>query len=239
MNTVPQASLGSIAYKSLVALSYEALRRALLRGQFGPGEQLNLSQLAIQFGVSQTPLKEAVRLLADQGLLEIRARHGTFVKPITERELAAAVEARFMVESWAIRNARQRMDQGDWRRLEQLLLAVDELLENNSGDPVELQDRFTELDFEFHASLVRACCNPPLARLYESLGTHFQLARAWLLEDSRRTVSRMAEGSTEHREIHRLLGEGLIDEAVESLDLHIRRSLERAIALIREHGGAI
>lgn len=233
------SALRPVQQERLSRLSYAALLRALLRLEFAPGEQLNLGVLSRQLGVSQTPLKEAVRFLADQGLLEIRPRQGTFVKPITEQLLGEAIEARLLIETWAFDLVESRASRADWEAIEENLAATHALLGEAVGAVGEIQERFIDLDYDFHLGVVRTCRNRPVVRVYESIGTTFQLARAWALERPEALLERMTESLSEHRTAYEHARAGRRAEAVGSIRQHIERSFRRAVSVIRRHGGAI
>ncbi|MFZ0216787.1 MAG: GntR family transcriptional regulator, partial [Candidatus Dormiibacterota bacterium] len=171
--------LAPLLNRQLGAAAFEALRRSLILPGWRPGQQLNLGQLTAQLGVSETPLKEALRRLAQQGLLEIRPRQGTFVRPLTERSLAQAIEARLLIEPWALGVIHERASAGDWARLDGIQASADALAaRDGEAGTLDRYAAFTELDASFHLALVGACQNDSLAQLYESLGTHYLLARA-------------------------------------------------------------
>ena len=70
---------------------YELLRERILGGAYKPGQRLDVGAIAQQLGVSQTPLKEALAALAREGLVEIKARSGTYVAQLATRDQQAQV----------------------------------------------------------------------------------------------------------------------------------------------------
>lgn len=233
------SSLRPLRPEGLVDLAYGALRLALLRREFEPGQQLDLSSLSSRLEVSLTPLKEAIRRLASEGLLEVRPRTGTFVRPITERLLTEVMEARMVLEHWALENVADRATTGDWQTLETLLTRSEHVLDDRARSMVGVQDEFTTLDQAFHRHLVASCGNATLGRFFDSLGAHVMLARAWALENPTDLQTRVREGMREHHAILEAIRRRDLPEATGLLDRHVHRSLKRAVAIVTAHGGAI
>lgn len=232
------SSLRPVQQEKLSTLSYEALLGALLRREFAPGQQLNLTQLSHQLRVSGTPLKEAVRFLADQGLLEVRPRQGTYVAAITEQSLGESIEARLLIADWAVEMLHRRARDEEWRNLDRILQET-AIIFTGESRARDVQQRFTKLDFEFHRTIIQACHNDSLLRAYEGIGATFQLARAWALKEPEALHDRMLESVAEHREILEYARGGPSKQAKRSMRLHIDRSFQGALGVIREYGGAI
>lgn len=233
-------SIGRVVNHGLREATYEALRRALLLPGWSGGQQLNLEDLSRALGVSETPVKEAVRTLADHGLLEIRPRQGTFVRPITRSRLDQAVEARILLDSWALREIGDRARAEDWNRMEELAQAMLNLREGAPGGDLSATfAEFTELDAQFHTSFLRACHNEPLVQLYESLGTHYLLARATVLSDSRHLDFNIKRSSEAHSAILDAARKPDPDLACRLLVEHVEVSYKRATRVVEERGGEI
>ena len=241
VDTRSRWSVRRLGQRSLGSLAYEELRDALMRREFVPGQKLELPRLGQMLGISATPLKEAIRLLADQGLLEVRSQHGTFVRPITGDALTHAAEARLVIESWALRKIRTPggADYDHLREVEELLVKGERIANDRCGDAVTLETRFVPVDRAFHRGLVEVAGNPSMVRLHDLLGTHFLLARAWCIETAEQTFTRIQEGVGEHRSMYEALTAGRSDDAVSIAASHIHRSLDRAVQIVRENGGAI
>src|SRR4051794_5677540 len=94
------------------------LEDAILAGELPPGYLLRQEQLSEQFGVSRTPIREALRQLAALGLVSFAGRRGVQVKPLAHAELFEAFVVRAALEGFAAELARERLTAGDLRRLE-------------------------------------------------------------------------------------------------------------------------
>ncbi len=148
-----------------------AIRDAIIQGTLGPGEKIPELELAAQLGVSRTPIREAIRTLEQQGLVETRARGGTFVARLRWDEARDSLLVRAALEELAVRQAIERMDPREWDEfcatLERVLEGMREAIERS--DPVAA----TELDVEWHTLLIDAACNAYLSRTWRIVGLAF------------------------------------------------------------------
>ena len=93
MNALP-----SLQAKRLTDTVYTLLREQILSGAFAPGERLNVEALAHQLNISQTPLKGALALLVNDGLVEVQPRRGTFIAQVSPRQISELVAIRRALE---------------------------------------------------------------------------------------------------------------------------------------------
>lgn len=143
--------------QSLNNVVADALRDAILSGQFKPGERLPEPQLADMFGVSRNPIREALQVLSNEGLVEISPRKGARVPLMSYDELAETIELRAELEGISARSAAQHCNADIKKALSALLQ------EGNGaaarGDIAELQI----VNDRFHAELASAARNRYLA----------------------------------------------------------------------------
>lgn len=234
----PPSALTPIPNQTMSDLAYRALRSALMRREFQANEQLDLVDLGRRLGLSNTPLKQALRKLDNEGLVEIRPRSGTFVRPITEERLRATSEARLALERWGIAKFPIR-DAVNLRKLEQLLTESEALAKGLDEDAVGVEDEFAMLDHDFHLQILRAAGNSEMVRLFELLGAHAALARAWCLETTQTLSRRVRNGVVEHRSVLEALRSGDRRLATSRLAEHVRQSTEGACQIVRAQGGEI
>ena len=91
--------------ESAVDAVHNSLRQAILNSLLRPGERLDVSELAEKLGVSLTPVRNAVHLLASEGLVEIRPRSGTFVTVVTAEDVRETFDIRCALECLAAERA--------------------------------------------------------------------------------------------------------------------------------------
>jgi DNA-binding GntR family transcriptional regulator len=144
---------------------YRRLRQQLLLGAWPPGTRLREAELAGRFGVSRTPVREAVRRLLQEGLLEDRPTQGVRVR---EPDLAAALDAysvREHLEGMAARQAAERADAAARASLAALLDRVEASAQRDEAAQVEA-------DLAFHRRVAELAGNEPLLRALETLAGH-------------------------------------------------------------------
>lgn len=149
----------------------DAIRAAIVRGTFRPGEKVPEHELASELGVSRTPVREAIRILEEQGLVETRPKSGTYVARVDHRDARDGLLVRTALEELAVRQALDRMDEAAWERfcdgLDELLRGMRQAVRR--GDPVTA----TELDVEWHTALIHAADNRYLSRAWRMVGLPF------------------------------------------------------------------
>lgn len=141
-------------------LAYEAVRGAIMRGALAPGTRLTQSQLADQLSLSTTPVREALRRLAGDGLVQIDAHRGAIVRGLDKTELLEIYELRLLLEPLAIRKAVEQITESD--------LAEAETLWERMNDHSDI-GAWSEVNREFHAVFARACNSPNLIRILRGL----------------------------------------------------------------------
>jgi DNA-binding GntR family transcriptional regulator len=165
------------------------LKDDLLRGAFQPGDALREVALAERFGVSRTPVREALTRLLHEGLLERRAR-GLFVKEIDPEQIMQVYDLRILLEGQAAQEAAGVRTEVDLMRLQALVDRDREI-----SDPDDATRLSTNI--EFHRALWRAAHNPVLEDLLERLATHQIHAPSSTLSIG----NRWAESLDEHQQI--------------------------------------
>ncbi|HVY14424.1 MAG TPA: GntR family transcriptional regulator [Rhodopila sp.] len=141
----------------------ENLRLAILEGRLKPGERLIEDRLAEEFGVSRNPIREAIRTLASEGLIEVNARRGAVVTTLTPEEAEELLEVRATLEAANARLAARRRDPGVLQILKDVLARGTEAVE------AARIDELPRLNDEFHAHLAQAGRNRVLADLMKTL----------------------------------------------------------------------
>ena len=105
-------------YLPLRDVVFNTLRQAILRGELKPGERLMEIALSQRLGVSRTPVREAIRMLEQEGLVIMIPRKGAQVAEISEKDLKDVLEVRLGLEELAVRIACQRITEEELEELE-------------------------------------------------------------------------------------------------------------------------
>jgi DNA-binding GntR family transcriptional regulator len=150
--------------------AYAALYEAILLGHIPPGERLVEAEIARQMGISRGPLREAIRQLEQDGLVEYRPRRGAVVAELTRERVLDAYSTRVELEGFAARLAAQRMTAADAARL----AALCDVMQRCAGDGDSAG--LLQVDVKFHQAICEISGNRVLLRLWTSLGPH-----AWTL----------------------------------------------------------
>lgn len=131
----------------------DGVRRLILSGQYASGDRLGEVELAATLGVSRTPIREALRLLAAEGLVEVTPNKGARVVAWSPAELEEIFALRAQVEGLAARRAAERITTEALDELEQIALAH---AEATAAGPNRDLDRVYELNGLFHGGVVQA-----------------------------------------------------------------------------------
>jgi DNA-binding GntR family transcriptional regulator len=190
------------------------LRTAILRGQVAEGQRLSEPALARELGVSRTPVREALRALEKEGLIQRTPGRGITVVEVTPEDADEIYTIKSVLEGVAVRLACQRATD---KELERLYRYVDEMQALAEQDDI---GAYAEVSREFHAALIKASRSRRLSDVYRIVGAPIQRLRVFALSQP----GRPRESVREHRAI---------------LDAIARRDPEAAERLIRAHvGGA-
>jgi Transcriptional regulators len=194
----------------------ETLRRGILAGMLPAGFQLGQSQIAEMLGVSTTPVREALRDLSAEGLIDFDAYRTASVHRPTRDELHEVYDLRRLLESHAMSKVAAIVDEERLARAERLQDRMDA-----EHDPAE----WLILNAEFHAVLTGACNSPKLESFLDNLRASVALYVGLAI---RRNPGRREESNAEHREILAACRDRDVDRAVEVTQIHMDPAREVA-----------
>jgi DNA-binding GntR family transcriptional regulator len=192
------------------------LRTLIVRGDLSPGQQLLETELSDALGVSRTPLREALKQLASEGLVELRLNRSTIVAPLRRDELTELFEALSGIERCAAELAAARMVARDREHLEALQARIE--LHHDRG---EMRDYF-EINQQIHRAIVGFARNSVLKATHDVLLPRAERARFFGLS----VLGRWDESVRDHQEILAALRDGDSDRAGQLLGDHVRRTGE-------------
>lgn len=157
-----------MAEKTLPEQIANQLRRDILRGVLRPGKSIKERDNAAQLGVSRTPLREAIRILATEGLIELRPARSPIVSMPSVQQISDEVEVLLAVEKLSGELACQRATDADIAHISTIVTKMSDTFD--SLDPVDM----FEIDMSFHTAIARASHNDSLAEIHRTF-----LARLW------------------------------------------------------------
>ncbi len=204
---------------------YELLRNQILSLQLAPGALLSRAALALEFGTSQTPVREALLRLADEKLVDVFPQASTRVSLI---DMTLAREAHFLRRSLELEVVRELILQGDSLVVVDLqaLLKKQEIL-RDAGDFAA----FTEADTAFHRALYVAAGMEPLWRLLHSRSGHLDRLRRLHLP----VAGKLDRIVSDHQKIVAAIVERDIQKAQNALRDHLSGTLEYVPRIMQEH----
>lgn len=210
--------------------AYDGLRYDVVSGFYAPGQAINELEAAERYQVSRTPVREAIRLLAAEGLLTLVPRRGVFVREITARDVTEVFELREALEGWAVEAGVGRIDR---KELQRLADQYDEAQDNSLGPEIFHYTADTEL----HQLIVEAAGNRRIADVLhtQTLQTARLRALLWRRADTRvdaHIADRLQDASREHRELIAALLEEDTDRARSLLVEHLRKGRDDLIHLL-------
>ncbi len=150
----------SSARRTTHELVVEQLRQMILTGELRPGSRLVQSELAQAMGVSTTPVREALRDLATEGLVRFDPHRGAVIPELSTNEFEEIYEVRMVLEPMAIRKAVTRVSPDELRRLEEL---------HRRMQVEEHPARWVQLNRDFHMSIYEAGVSQRVAAIIQSL----------------------------------------------------------------------
>ena len=122
---------------------YDVIRRSIIIGELRPGQALNEVEIAKQLGVSRTPVREAVKRISDEGLIDVFAQHGTFVTRIGREAVEEAYIIRSALELESVRRAAGGMTSQHEEALEDVIAMHETaIVRRRFADAIRLDDQF-------------------------------------------------------------------------------------------------
>lgn len=191
--------------------AYEQLREQIVRLQLAPGALIDEQQLSAELDLSPTAIREAIKLLAHDGLVQVTPRHGLYVAPVSLEDLAQLSEMRESLEALCAHLAAQRATADDLAVLEALRREHHSIAASDS-------ERLFELDHRFHQAIARAAHNKYLARTLE---TFFGLSqRLWYL--ALPEIAALPAAVEEHVHLAAAIQAGDADRAERLMRAHVK-----------------
>jgi DNA-binding GntR family transcriptional regulator len=207
-------------YQTRSQIIHETLRREILLGMLGLGELLRQDEIAARFEVSRIPVREALKTLAAEGLVELRPHQRAIVRKYSAAEIGEIFLIRSILEPKAGALACLRLGEEDLEALRSMLQQMEQ-----SGEPADLV-RYLELNRAFHMTIYRAAGSPTLVRLLEQfLDQSTRFIHLYL-----RATETFAKAHAEHVEIY----EACKNREPEMLERVILDHVRQTLALLDE-----
>ncbi|RKQ30499.1 GntR family transcriptional regulator [Oceanobacillus halophilus] len=163
-----------IAKRPLGELIAEHLKQDIYNQKVKFGERLIEADLAENFDVSRSTIREALKILEQEELVTSKARKGTFVSEFTERDLDEMNELRLMIEAKAFVKALKNLEEPHYQDLQSIIDEMKEEAENGNWNAL------FDLDMQFHQYVVNMCGNSRIIKIYESISVQIRVYLAHL-----------------------------------------------------------
>ena len=200
-------TLNMDAYLPLRDVVFNTLREAILKGELKPGERLMELQLAAKLGVSRTPIREAIRMLEQEGLAVTIPRKGAEVAKMTEKDMEDVLQIR--------------------EALEELVATMHEFEESTKTDNVK---KIAEADVKFHDIIYQSTGNPKLVNMLNNLREQMYRYRVEYLKDENNYPTLMKE----HKDIVEGLVRKNKTQVTETMHQHVKNQAVAVKAMIQE-----
>jgi DNA-binding GntR family transcriptional regulator len=216
---------------TLVQKAYDHIQESILMGRLPVGAVISEAVLAKSLGISRTPVGEAIRQLAREGLVHQVPRYGTIVKPINRRELIELYEMREALESYAAGRAAERSDEQTIGRLEQFIEVMDRIgqeLEDEGGEELDEArlTRFLAADMAFHMTIIESSGNRRMMEAIRTMRTVSRIFRTRRLKHDQVVVHR---ARTFHSDILAAIRDRKPEAARQKMAEHIHTSMTESV----------
>ena len=202
--------------ESLTARVTEEIRNSIMKAEYRLGEILSEIRLAEKYGVSRTPIREALTELQRQGLIVIRPQSGSFVFKPTDEDVAELCEFRRMIEVAAIRLSHARRPQ---ETIAQFHAAIETMTQSLERDN---RLSYSDSDSAFHQAAVNNCANRYLIEAYKLVSGRLDTIRAHNLTNWEKLRKKI---TAEHKNIAAAFEKDNLLKVEEILDRHISRMI--------------
>lgn len=204
---------------SLNQKAYTEIRRRILNGELSAENPLSEYQLAEELELSRTPVREAVKRLEREGLVESIPNRGTFVSELTVKDISEIYQVREQLEGYAARIAAETMSNEGIKRLEEEITTLNTLA--SEGHLVEI----VASDIRLHKLIIASTQNSRLITLLETLDDQMHRVRAIFPQSSQWLEATLAE----HTNIVKAIKARNGLEAEKMMKTHLRSAREYAI----------
>lgn len=211
-----------ILQESLVSLAANEIRKLIVSGELGPGDKLNEPPLAERLGISRPPLREALRVLESERLLEQTPRRGYRVVAMTDADVEEIYSLRRALEMFALDLLLAQRDAAAFDALDPIMVTMRAAAKRGDSAAV------VQANVQFHTGIVEAAGHGRLTDAYRTLMLQMQLSMAANVRSEARTKGDLTKGCDRHAALLECLRTGDADRIRREFAEHGERDyLER------------
>lgn len=209
-------TLNHIENRSLRDRVLDALREAIITGEFKPGQPLVETDLAVSLGVSRAPLREALQILSTEGLVETVPYRGTTVRRLSRTDIEELYSLRSLLETFAIRRV---IEQRNPEHVVRLRKYFEDMLAAAEGGDLK---QVNQIDRQFHDTLIELSGHSLLLTSWNVVSMRVRQVMALL----NRRNSNLKKIAYNHVPIIDAIEAGEIEKAVQLMEKHVAASGE-------------
>jgi DNA-binding GntR family transcriptional regulator len=206
----------SLAPRALYQEVAELLRQRIYKRELEPGSWIDEMKLAEEYGISRTPLREALKVLAAEGLVTMKVRRGAYVTEVSEKDLSDVYHLLSLLESDAAGVVAERATDAELKELQVMHKELEAAVGN--------RDKFFAINERFHMRLLELAGNRWRDQMVADLRKVMKLNR----QNSLLKSGRVRESMLEHRALMEALVHRDAKGAVKRMQEHFRSGLEAA-----------
>ncbi|MGI6109509.1 MAG: GntR family transcriptional regulator [Eubacteriaceae bacterium] len=199
-------------------IAYDSIKEKILNCEYKPNSFLNEDLLCEDFGVSRTPVRDALGRLEQEHLVTILPKKGFLVAPLTVNEINMVFEGRLLLEPYILTNYCKNLSSEDLNHMNSIISLYKKAIQDQKNDVYNY-------DIEFHKCIVNQCTNRYLLRTYNDIENQDRRIRI-LSGDS--NEERLFETVNEHKQILDCLRKNDVTNASLLLISHLQQSKESA-----------
>jgi DNA-binding GntR family transcriptional regulator len=207
-----------LASRTLYEEVADQLRVRIFAHELAPGTWIDEQTLAKEFGISRTPLREAIKVLAAEGLITMKLRRGAYVTEVNRGDLEQIFTILSLLEGQAAKEAATKAQEKDLNELDDMHLRLEKAAADRN------LDQFFEVNVRFHERIIAIANNPWMTSVIADLRKVLKLQR----KDSLSRTGRLQSSLSEHREILKALLKRDPIAAEQAMRTHLARGLEAA-----------
>ncbi len=193
----------------------KSIKKAIISGELKPGDRIIETRWAKELGVSQSPVREAIRELEMVGLVENIPYQGCFVRKVTKKDMRDSYKVRMYLELLGIQDAVKNVDENKINELHAILKEMEVAAEEQNFD------LYIQKDVFFHKKIIAISENDILLRSWEQCNIHdLTYIGTWI---SHRTLEQL---SVRHEGLYEAIAARDIDRATEEISQHFERLIE-------------
>jgi DNA-binding GntR family transcriptional regulator len=218
---------------SLYEQTYLALRSAILSGDIAADERLIETQLADQLEVSRTPVREAIRRLQQESLIQMDSAGGLYIVKLSLKDAIKLYDCRIALERLAVLEACEYATSHHLQLIEQNLVlaeAAAETSQSGHGKPTVDSIRLLELSCEFHQLIAKSSGNTWVVSLLDQISQKITLIRVQTLKG----LDQLLDIDIEHRQIYEAIARRDGAAAEQQMVNHLRASQTRIVEVFQQ-----